>query len=91
MSKKGSFIQRIGKNLTSYTKYVLYKALVLPHVNFCASIGCVDEKWGHDLTTEISHRLGNLSVSKFQFNVLIAADLDFSKLKLWFTHVDFRR
>jgi hypothetical protein len=38
MSKKAFFLSRISKNLSSYTKLVLYKSLIAPHIDYCSSL-----------------------------------------------------
>jgi hypothetical protein len=38
MSKKAFFLSRISKNLSSYTKLVLYKSLITPHIDYCSSL-----------------------------------------------------
>jgi hypothetical protein len=38
MSKKAFFLSRISKNLSSYTKVVLYKSLIAPHIDYCSSL-----------------------------------------------------
>lgn len=38
VSKKIYFLCRIGKDLSSWTKLLIYKTIILPHFNYCASI-----------------------------------------------------
>lgn len=38
MSKKVSFLYRVGDNLSMYTKVILYKAIIAPHLEFCSSV-----------------------------------------------------
>lgn len=38
MSKKVSFLYRIGNSLSMFTKILIYKAIIAPHIDFCSSI-----------------------------------------------------
>jgi hypothetical protein len=36
--KKINFIRRLGSKLSKYSKTILYKAIILPHLDYCSSI-----------------------------------------------------
>lgn len=38
IAKKVSFMGRIGNNLSAWSKLVIYKTIILPHLNYCATV-----------------------------------------------------
>ena len=38
IAKKVNFLGRIGKDLNVWTKLIIYKPIILPHLNFCSTI-----------------------------------------------------
>lgn len=38
IAKKVNFLSRIGKDLSPWTKTIIYKTIILPHLNFCSTL-----------------------------------------------------
>ncbi|KAK9880912.1 hypothetical protein WA026_012348 [Henosepilachna vigintioctopunctata] len=38
ISKKINFLKRIGKNMTTYMKLLLFKSIIMPHFEYCSTL-----------------------------------------------------